>query len=86
MAELAEKIKALRAANTVEAAPERVVRKAVRAERPVTARIRERGGRACRGRAGNGESRRRSEEEEPWNRPRLLLRCLPTRAFEGPKR
>ena len=41
-AELAEQIKALRASVTVEAAPERVVRKAVRAERPVTARIRER--------------------------------------------
>jgi N12 class adenine-specific DNA methylase len=42
VAELAEKIKALREANTVEAAPERTVRKAARAERPVTARIRER--------------------------------------------
>ena len=39
---LAERIKALREANTVEAAPERTVRKAARAERPVTARIRER--------------------------------------------
>jgi hypothetical protein len=42
VAELAEKIEASRAANTVEAAPERTVRKAVKAERPVTARIRER--------------------------------------------
>lgn len=42
VAEIAEKIKALREANTVEAAPERTVRKAARAERPVTARIRER--------------------------------------------
>ena len=41
-AELTEQIKSLRASVTVEAAPERVVRKAVRAERPVTARIRER--------------------------------------------
>ena len=41
-AELAEQIKALRASVTVEAAPERVTRKAARAERPVTARIRER--------------------------------------------
>jgi N12 class adenine-specific DNA methylase len=41
-AELAEQIKALRASVTVEAAPERAIRKAVRAERPVTARIRER--------------------------------------------
>ena len=40
VAELAEKIKALREANTVEATPERTVRKAARAERPVTARIR----------------------------------------------
>ncbi len=43
-AELAERIKALRASVTVEAAPERVTRKAARAERPVTARIRERRG------------------------------------------
>ncbi len=42
IAELADRIRALREANTVEAAPERTVRKAVRAERPVTARIRER--------------------------------------------
>lgn len=42
VSELAEKIKGLREANTVEATPERAVRKAVRAERPVTARIRER--------------------------------------------
>ena len=41
-AEVAEQIKALRASVTVEAAPERTVRKAARAERPVTARIRER--------------------------------------------
>ena len=39
-AELAEKIKELRASVTVEAAPERVARMAARAERPVTARIR----------------------------------------------
>jgi hypothetical protein len=43
VAELAERIKALREANTVEAAPKRTgARKAVRAERPVTARIRAR--------------------------------------------
>jgi hypothetical protein len=41
-AELAERIKSLRASVTVEAAPERVTRKAVMAERPVTSRIRER--------------------------------------------
>ncbi len=44
-AELAEQIKALRASVTVEAAPERTgTRKAARAERPVTQRIRERRG------------------------------------------
>ena len=42
VAELAGKIKALREANTDEAAPERTMRRAARAERPVTARIRER--------------------------------------------
>jgi hypothetical protein len=42
VAELAEKIKVLRESVTVEATPERTVRKTVRAERPVTARIRER--------------------------------------------
>jgi hypothetical protein len=41
-ADLAEQIKTLRASLTVEAASERVTRKAVRAERPVTARIRKR--------------------------------------------
>ena len=41
VAELAERIKALRAAHTVEAAPERLgTRKALRAEMPVTTRIR----------------------------------------------
>jgi len=40
VAELAEQIKVLRESNSVEAAPERAVRKAARAERPVTARIR----------------------------------------------
>ena len=41
VAELAEEIKTLRASATVEAAPERAVRKASRAERPVTAKIRD---------------------------------------------
>jgi hypothetical protein len=41
VADLAEKIKALRAANTVEAAPQRTVKK-VSAEEPVTTRIRRR--------------------------------------------
>jgi hypothetical protein len=41
-AELAEQIRKLRESVTVEAAPERTVRKAARAKRPVTARIRER--------------------------------------------
>ena len=43
MGNLASKVKAPRAANAIEAAPEMVVTpKAARAERPVTARIRER--------------------------------------------
>jgi hypothetical protein len=42
VAELAEKIEALRAANPVESTQERTVRKAARAERQVVARIRER--------------------------------------------
>ena len=43
VAEVAERIKALRAANAVEGTPERTgMRKAARAERPVTSRIRER--------------------------------------------
>jgi hypothetical protein len=43
VAELAERIRELRAANTVEAAPERTgTRRTTRAEKPVTARIRER--------------------------------------------
>jgi N12 class adenine-specific DNA methylase len=41
VAELAQRIHELRALNTVEATPERTVRKAVRAERPVTARLKE---------------------------------------------
>lgn len=41
-AELAEKIKALKAANTIEAAPQRVRQKHSTAEEPVTARIRRR--------------------------------------------
>ncbi len=51
VAELAEQIKALREANTVEAAPERAVRKVTRAERPVTARIKERLGEIVSGEA-----------------------------------
>ena len=42
VAELAGRIKGLRGANTVEAAPERAAWKEARAERPVTARIRQR--------------------------------------------
>jgi hypothetical protein len=45
-AELAEQIRKLRESVNVEAVTERTVRKAVRAERPVTARIRERRGEA----------------------------------------
>jgi hypothetical protein len=42
VSELAERIKALKAANTIEAAPQRVERKQAEAEEPVTARIRRR--------------------------------------------
>ncbi len=42
VAELAEKIKALRAANSVEAAPTRTAMRRLTAEEPVTARIRRR--------------------------------------------
>ena len=41
-AEVAERIKALRARNTVEAAPERTAKRQVAGEEPVTARIRRR--------------------------------------------
>ena len=40
--ELAEKIKALKAGNTVEAAPQRTAKRQVSAEEPVTTRIRRR--------------------------------------------
>ena|ERR1019366_7428298 len=40
VAELADKIKQLRAANTVEASPQRTAKRQVSAEMPVTARIR----------------------------------------------
>ena len=46
--ELAEKIKALKAANTIEATPQRVRQKQSTAEEPVTARIRRRTERTCR--------------------------------------
>jgi hypothetical protein len=42
VSELADKIKALKAANTIEAAPQRVQRKQAAAEEPITARIRKR--------------------------------------------
>jgi hypothetical protein len=42
VAELAERIKLLRAANTVEAAPQRTAKRQVSAEEPVTTRIRRR--------------------------------------------
>jgi hypothetical protein len=63
VAELAERIKALRAGNVVEAAPERA-RKAVRAERPVTARIRERVAVAEPEMAGQPEIGRSSENRQ----------------------
>jgi hypothetical protein len=42
VSDLAEKVKALKAANTIEAAPQRVQRKQAAAEEPITARIRRR--------------------------------------------
>jgi N12 class adenine-specific DNA methylase len=42
VSELAERIKALKAANTIEAAPQRIQRKQAAAEEPITARIRRR--------------------------------------------
>jgi hypothetical protein len=42
VSELADKIKALKAANTIESAPQRVQRKQAAAEEPITARIRRR--------------------------------------------
>ena len=42
VAELAERIKALKAAHTIEAAPQRTGKRRVSAEEPVTARIRRR--------------------------------------------
>jgi hypothetical protein len=42
VSELADRIKALKAANTIEAAPQRVQRKQAAAEEPITARIRRR--------------------------------------------
>jgi hypothetical protein len=42
VSELAERVKALKAANTVEIAPPRVLRKQAAAEEPITARIRRR--------------------------------------------
>jgi hypothetical protein len=42
VSELASRIKALKAANTIEATPERVQRKHAAAEEPITARIRRR--------------------------------------------
>src|SRR5262249_29899570 len=42
VSELAEKVKALKAANTIETTPQRVQRKQAAAEEPITARIRKR--------------------------------------------
>ncbi len=67
--ELAERIRELRAANEVEAAPERTgVRKVVRAERPVTARIRER----------MGEVEARADETGPDTMPKPVAEIIPS--------
>ena len=67
VSELAERIKALREANTVEAAPDRTgTRKAVRAERPVTARIR----RKAEGAALVGAEPEAKQEPAPVEEPK----------------
>ena len=75
VSELAEKIKALREANTVEAAPERTVRKAARAERPVVARIRERLGSVEL--AQEPTSRPVEEKPEPMKEPEPVQQPIP---------
>ena len=73
VAELAERIKALRASNTVEAAPERTGKRQVSAEEPVTARIRRRE------QEGTGEWRRLVSEagmREALRGDRLSIRIL----------
>ena len=63
-AELAEQIRKLMESVTVEATPERTVRKAVRAERPVTARIREKMVQAEPENAGQAELGRSNENRQ----------------------
>jgi len=71
--ELAERIKALKAANTIEATPQRVQRKQAAAEEPITARIRRRQeAHPAPGQAGEhdamesaGEERQVAEENSP---------------------
>jgi hypothetical protein len=58
VADLAEQIKALKAANTVEAAPQRAAKRQVCAQEPVTATIRRREQEA------GGERQRRGSEEK----------------------
>jgi hypothetical protein len=65
VAEVADKIRELRESNTVEAAPERTgTRKAVRAERPVTARIREKMVQVEPQSAGQAETGRSDENQQ----------------------
>jgi N12 class adenine-specific DNA methylase len=65
VAELAEEIKALRAANTVEAAPERTGKRQLSAEEPVTTRIRRRAEELA---VTEGEGGQAPQEENRWRR------------------
>lgn len=66
--ELAERIKALKSANTIEATPQRVERKQVAAEEPITARIRRRQA-AHPAQESDSDSHTRSIAEEDDNPP-----------------
>jgi hypothetical protein len=65
VSQLAEQIKALRSANTVEAPPERTERRRDEGEEPVTARIRRRAEERAAGEENNGQER---ENDGTWLR------------------
>jgi N12 class adenine-specific DNA methylase/SAM-dependent methyltransferase len=65
VAELAEQIKALRAANTIEATPERPGKRSASAEEPVTARIRRRAEERA---PADGESGQEAQSDSMWVR------------------
>ena len=78
VAELAGRIQALRAANTVEAAPERTgARKSVRAERTVTARIRERLGEPPAAKTEEAVVEKKPKPEMPPASPPAAVIALP---------